>query len=141
MSPSVEQQIARVYKPAIREGLIMVTVVSVQQQEGATDCGLFSIAFAYHAVLEENLGKAVFDQQLMRTHLINCLEAGILSDFPRGKPKKHVTRSKTRHLFIHVHCTCQMPESYDDKMIQCEQCSEWFHFKCVSILSPPQDSW
>lgn len=33
-----------------------------------------------------------------------------------------------------LHCTCRKPYRFDDGgMIQCFNCLEWFHFKCLSI--------
>ena len=32
-------------------------------------------------------------------------------------------------------CICSLPESYDKKMIQCDVCKEWYHFKCVNIIT------
>ena len=37
------------YKCAANDSALIVTQYPVQQQSGSTDCGLFSIAFAYHA--------------------------------------------------------------------------------------------
>ena len=29
---------------------------------------------------------------------------------------------------LHVY---SLPESYDSRMIECEECQKWFHFKCM----------
>ena len=47
LSNSLSVQLAELYRPAIQDGMLMVTMVPVQQQEGSVDCGLFSIANAY----------------------------------------------------------------------------------------------
>ena len=39
-----------------------------------------------------------------------------------------------------VYCTCRLPESYDSRMIECEECQKWFHFKCMGLTSEP-DTW
>ena len=46
LCPSTEEQLVRLYRPAVREGTLMVTANSIQQQEGSTDCGVFSVAAA-----------------------------------------------------------------------------------------------
>ena len=47
LSNSLSVQLAELYRPAIQDGMLMVIIVPVQQQEGSVDCGLFSIANAY----------------------------------------------------------------------------------------------
>ena len=47
LKPSAELQIAQLYKPLIRSN---GSVVPIQQQE-TNNCGLFSIAVAYHAAI------------------------------------------------------------------------------------------
>ena len=34
-----------------------------------------------------------------------------------------VNKNPAKHLFVHVFCVCQLPESYDSNMIQCDKCS------------------
>ena len=46
LSPSTELQIAQVYSPLIQCNGLLISVVALQQQEGANNCGLFSIAVA-----------------------------------------------------------------------------------------------
>ena len=54
VSSSLEIQLAQVYKTKIDYGgenskELFFEVPAVQQQKGGTDCGIFAIAFAYHA--------------------------------------------------------------------------------------------
>ena len=70
------------YQPAIQGDLLLVLAVSFQQQEGTTDCGVFSIAAAYHAARGDELESISFGQASMREHLITCLERKELSLFP-----------------------------------------------------------
>ncbi len=44
-----------------REGSLMVTVVPAQQQEGVTDCGVYSIAAAYNAALGMDLRAVTYN--------------------------------------------------------------------------------
>ena len=99
----------------------------MQQQEGALDCGLFSIATAYHMARGD--GQQRFDQSLMRQHLMACFEKQALSPFPQVAGKK-LSISVMKHLFI--------PESYGSRMVQCDSCDVWFHFKCISITEEPE---
>ena len=49
LTSSLEQQLARLYGNLAEEDQLMVTAVSVQQQQGGSDCGAFAIANAFHA--------------------------------------------------------------------------------------------
>ena len=74
------------------------------------------------------------EQSLMRQHLLECLPNEALTEFPQStclsaKPR----RSKVSHIVINLFCTCRIPESFDSKIIECDRCAEWFHFKCVGI--------
>ena len=106
----------RLYQPAVRNNCLMVTAVSVQQREGDADCGLFSIAAAYH------FRGLTFSQNDMRQHLVECFERKQLSAFPQTSGT--VTRNTRKHLFVHIHCECQLPDSYDSKMIECDRCNQ-----------------
>ena len=98
----------------------------MKKQTGSVDCGVFSIAFAYHAALGENVGRIMFAQQEMRQHLVQCFYARKLTPFPKESKKVH--RCRKRHLFIPLYCTCGFPESYDSHMISCDGCEQWFHY-------------
>ena len=126
LTPSLEKQLVKLYHPAVRDGKLMVTVVPVQQQEGSTDCGIYSIATAYSAAIQANLRTVTYDPEQLRAHLEQCFESEKLSPFPAAK--KPVRRCRLKHLFVRLYCICKRPESYDSKMIQCEHCLEWFHF-------------
>ena len=139
LSPSTEEQLVRLYRPAVRDGMLMVKADSIQQQEGGIDCGLFSVAAAYHSAMGDNLGLVTFRQDAMRKHLMQCFEHRELSMFPPAVGA--VTKNPEKHLFVHVYCVCQLPESYDSNMIQCDKCSSWFHFKCINLHFPVPDIW
>ena len=34
---------------------------------------------------------------------------------------------------VAVYCICKSTEESDIAMIQCDQCDEWYHFKCMGI--------
>ena len=61
LTPSTEEQLVRLYRPAVRDSCLMVTAVPVQQQEGGVDCGLFSIAAAYHSAMGDDLRELTFN--------------------------------------------------------------------------------
>lgn len=54
----------------------------VQQQTNSTDCGLFSIAHAYHLALGDEPAALTFDEAKFRQHLIHCLQKENFEPFP-----------------------------------------------------------
>ena len=95
------------------------------------------IAFAVHLLLGEKLEEVEFDQSQMRQHLLICFKERRFSAFPT----KWKSGSRSRHFpyrEIELYCTCLMPETYRDSMIECEGCELWFHTNCVGVSCVPQ---
>ena len=42
------------------------------------------------------------------------------------------------YITLELFCTCYMPETYDD-MVECEECGEWFHLKCMGLTKAPTE--
>ena len=59
-----------------------IKVAKCQQQEGAVDCGLFSIAFATSVAHGYDPMTFEYEQAHMRMHLVTCFSHGILTLFP-----------------------------------------------------------
>ena len=89
----------------------------------------------------DDFGGVTFEQNAMRRHLLECFERRQLSAFPIALGA--VNKNPAKHLFVHVFCVCQLPESYDSNMIQCDKCSLWYHFKCMNLRSDSTvpDTW
>ena len=105
----------------------------IQQQSGLSDCGIFAIAFAVHLLLDDRVEIVEFDQSQMRQHLLKCLKDRKFSPFPTKKKCGY----RSRHVpfrEIELFCTCLMPETYREEMIECETCEQWFHTDCVGLL-------
>ena len=61
------------------------SVSAVPKQEGPMDCGLYAIAYATYFAYGKDpqcLTTHYFKQELMRYHLVKCLEQGHLTEFP-----------------------------------------------------------
>ena len=76
------------------------------------------------------LGEVTFEQKNLRQRLVHCFEQNCLQPFssphvssPHGSIA--VKRNKTKRFRIHLICTCRLPESSDDNVIQCDQCQQW----------------
>jgi len=139
LSSSLTRQLASIYRPLViheEDGEVdpdlLVYVPPVQQQIGKDDCGAFAIAFAVHLLLGEKLEEVEFDQSQMRQHLLICFKERRFSAFPT----KRKSGSRSRHFpyrEIELYCTCLMPETYRDSMIECGGGELWFHTDCVGV--------
>ena len=86
----------------------------------------------------ENVEKSSFDINLMRDHLLVCLQLQKFSQFP--KANKRVYRCRSVSLFFDVYCNCREAYFHDDVksddgyfMANCNSCGEWYHKKCMNI--------
>ena len=88
------------------------------------------------------MSKAPMGDSHSQTFTTTCaFERRQLSAFPIALGA--VNKNPAKHLFVHVFCVCQLPESYDSNMIQCDKCSLWYHFKCMNLHSDSTvpDTW
>ena len=59
-----------------------VRFIPVQQQKNASDCGVFSIAYATSLVYGLNPMNVTYNISQMRPHLLHCLMGGVITPFP-----------------------------------------------------------
>ena len=140
LTPTVERCLVDLYKDCVTEDGLLVTVPPFQQQTtGSVNCGVFAIAAAFHAA-EGNFKfrRTCLDEALMRDHLSDCFELGVMASFPTSQDRAR--RNAVQNILIPVNCTCRRADSVDD-MIQCDKCDSWYHFKCVNVATPPVGSW
>ena len=104
--------------------------ISCQKQSGSRDCGLYSIATATQLCHGELPRSVVWDQTLMRSHLLECFKGGKFVPFPGRRVDGEIKENVTVKQVVPVYCTCRMPEDRKNKMARCSQCKEWFHQKC-----------
>lgn len=128
-------QIAKIYSVPTHshQSVLEIQKMSVQQQHGTIDCGLFSIAFAVELCLGRNPQHASFEQKKMRDHLYSCFTNGVITSFPKMSSNELLPRPSPVHHRVKVYCICRMPEEYDEYMISCDVCHQWFHTSCVNV--------
>ena len=89
-------------------------------------------------------GKLVFDQSLMRCHLLECLKKKKIEEFAVKKERQN-SEKITHEDAVTVHCSCRMPKTEDDNdMAACCSCRELFHNHiCVEVpdLCSLQEKW
>ena len=56
-------------------------------------------------------------------------------------PHKKVASIPTENapfVTLELFCTCHVLETYDD-IVECEECGEWFHLKCMGLTKAPAE--
>jgi len=93
LAPSLIRQLKQIYQVAIKNGHLIVTKMPVQQQLNGTDCGVFSIAFAYHLAVGDEPSALDFSKG-MRQHLVACFEREAFHPFPhvQGNSAMHCSK-------------------------------------------------
>ena len=115
-----------------REVNLQLKIQPVQQQNNGVDCGVFAIAFATSLAHGNDPCTAAYNVSLMRSHLIKCLQQKKMELFPTTP--KRIRRCIPKKFTVPIYCHCRLPYFENkDKMVQCSQCDEWFHFKCETI--------
>ena len=74
---------------------LSVQVIRVQQQQGCTDCGLFTIAFAVDLAMGCTPSTIKYRQAEMRSHLKKCLKEGTFTQFPHDRRTCRAARPET----------------------------------------------
>lgn len=135
-------QIAKIYSLPESLSVLQLHKMSVQQQHGTLDCGLFAIAYAVEVCLGRNPQCASFDQKRMREHLYTSLVKGVLIPFPKMSESETLPRPSPVVHEVQLYCICRMREEYDEEMISCDTCQQWFHTNCVGIdANKPPQQW
>ena len=124
-------QIACICKP--QGNTLEIQRLPVQQQKGRHDCGVFAIAYMVEVCSGNNVETVSFNQIRMRTHLKICLESGVMSPFPKATRKACTKKSQAQIIREYLYCKCKMPDFYDEHMISCDICRDWFHYSCMNI--------
>lgn len=140
LTKTLEIHLAQIYKEVAKDRMLDVDIVSVQQQKGTTDCGVYSIANAFNAAIGKDVEKITYNNEKMREHLQNCFEERCIRNFPEASNER-VPRCEAKQVTIKLYCVCALPKTYDNHMVQCDTCDELFHFCCMAIKTKPQGSW
>lgn len=80
LNDSTLLQVSKIYNSTApkHESSLKIRKLSIQQQKGSLDCGVFSSAYAVEVCMGRNV---LFDQEKMRQHLHICFSNGVLKIF------------------------------------------------------------
>ena len=128
ITPETKKQIASLlFSP---EKKINVAVPNVQQQGSNLDCGVFAIAFATSLCFGKDPSTLHFNRREMRQHLYKCLINQRFTMFP-AHPKHG--GSPGQKASFDIYCLCRQPWDQVKKMVQCDNCSKWYHQTCEQV--------
>ena len=132
LSPTAELQMVQLYQPALTPTGLVVTVIPIQQQSQQNNCGVFSIAAAFHAAAGGDLRSLSFDERRMQPHLIQCFEEGKIAPFPLSpsSPKK---RANAQNSVIPVNCQRRRPDSWE-QMVACDSTGSTSDVQTLKML-------
>jgi hypothetical protein len=93
-SPAIVKQLKTLYRKLLdSESKLELTVLAVQKQPNANDCGVFAVANAFMLASGTLPQNVTFDCEQMRKHLLICLQTKSMLPFPcvaakkRGRPR------------------------------------------------------
>ena len=107
-----------------------LTFPDVQQQAGDSDCGLYTLAFAYTLCSGTDPAKISYKQAEFRPHFMQCLKKKAIEGFPQERVMK--VPGKAMLCRVNVFCICRLPDA-GDSIIKCSNCSAVFHYACVEV--------
>ena len=134
-SESLDLQLAMLY--AKRTTQLRLTIASMQQQRGGSDCGLFALAVVTAIAFGKDPSILFWRQCNMRGHLVECFRTERITQFPTIETKdlqSKMTRNLETDYFVKLYCLCKLPKFVSKQMVQCQSCSNWFHKPCVEYL-------
>lgn len=116
-----------------------INVMNIAKQKGVLDCGLYAIAILTSLLFDQDPTTIVYDQDSMRSHLIDCLKSGTLVPFPVIKHRRPANRIANIEI-CEVHCDCRMPFGVE-RMVCCDQCERWYHESCTYVPIYSESDW
>ncbi|KAL2098312.1 hypothetical protein ACEWY4_007519 [Coilia grayii] len=108
----------------------------VQQQKGASDCGLFAIANSLTLCRGEDPRNVQYHQGYMRAHLCSSLQAGVLTPFPSMVRSASAVPLHIREVEVHCYCRRSMRAGKED-VVTCGRCGKVFHQDCIAPHDGP----
>ena len=125
------------------------------KQLDGVSCGIHAIANTTEIIFNQQSYENHnwnWDHKRMRKHLKECLETGLLKQFPKIKSKIGREAFKESVYDVEVFCICRQPSLTESiylptrgylTWIQCcyKNCAKWYHNQCVKILDKDLENW
>ena len=103
LTPVIKNCLKALYKSKVEKNQkLSVTIVPVQKQSDGCNCRLYAIAFATDVLNGLSPVGSCFDVNLMRSHLLQCLETEELTVFPKTPKLIRATNTAFKVLKIYI---------------------------------------
>jgi len=103
---SIVEQACAILKAPVKS--IKVNVVSVQQQSGQSECGLYAMAFAADLCVNIDPCSQVYYESKLRSHLLKCFVSQKITPFPsrrRRMLEERITKVCVTDVFLYLPAT------------------------------------
>ena len=104
---------------------IQILYPDVQDQSGASDCGLFAVAFATSLCYGEDPTTRGYAQSMMRDHLVSCVQAGEMKTFPIRTTRRPKEAKREN---LPVYCVCRLGDD-GTPMVECSSCHRYINLR------------
>lgn len=130
ITPSLQIQLALIY--GAKDKKLQVKSCFFQHQGNGHDCGVYAIAAAVEVCFGnlslEGKNQWRFNSELLRPHLLKCLQQRKFTPFPKLIDRLCKRTLKTE--CIMTQCCCHLPNIMED-MTACDRCKLCYHNKCL----------
>lgn len=103
---------------------------AVQQQSNLSNCGVFSVAFAYALCKGHPPELCMFNEGRLRSQLYASLTKNSITF--SIKTRESEAQANVTKTAVPVYCVCRTAH-YKELMVQCCSCQQWYHPTCVDI--------
>ena len=132
VAATIKAQICSIMRPGVPK--LDLLLVDMDRQVNCNDCGLHAVASATELAFGMDPALCKWDHGGMRTHLLTCIEAGAMAQFPVVERRSlRLGRRVRRSSAVLVQCKCRMPSERGRADIQCSMCQKWHHMDCMGL--------
>jgi hypothetical protein len=117
-----------------------VSMMNVHKQVGTQDCALFAIAYMTSIAYSQDPTTVTYDQDEMRSHILNCFEKKNLLPFPSKERRRKLSSNVLKTETFKIYCYCRLPDD-GSKMVCCDKCEQWHHISCTDFDESNSNAW
>ena len=101
LTQTLEESIRVLFQNTSEDNVVTIHRLPVQQQKkGSMNCGIYAIAYAFYTANGDDLCLLSFEEEQMRTHLLQCYEVQCLKPFPITSDK--VVRCRGKKMLVNL---------------------------------------
>lgn len=112
------------------EKQLVIECMKVARHKGVHHCELYALAFVTSELFGANPLCMTYNQELMRSHLKNCLENECMQPFPATAIDVPISPI-LRTIAVEIQCLCRQASNKKNATLVCSGCKEHYHPKCI----------